>query len=148
MTGQHILALMYCIQLWDHSWHGLSQWETTLRCNVLSHWLSPYPEWSLILYNQCLPHSSPEIMQLTSTWYSTQIGLSEVIVYLPGKTIVALLIYQYSMYMANKNHATVIYPMHNSASLRLFTLIYACVPHFQIWKEHKHLCSFQLRTCG
>ena len=31
----------------DHSGYGLSQWETTLYCNVVSHWLSPYPEWSL-----------------------------------------------------------------------------------------------------
>ena len=29
-----------------HSGCGLSQWETTLHCNVISHWLSPYPEWS------------------------------------------------------------------------------------------------------
>ena len=26
--------------------YGLSQWETTLHCNVVSHWLSPYPEWA------------------------------------------------------------------------------------------------------
>ena len=26
--------------------YGLSQWETTLHCNVISHWLSPYREWS------------------------------------------------------------------------------------------------------
>ena len=26
--------------------YGLSQWEMTLHCNVISHWLSPYPEWS------------------------------------------------------------------------------------------------------
>ena len=30
-----------------HSGYGLSQWETTLQCNVVSHWLSPYAEWSL-----------------------------------------------------------------------------------------------------
>ena len=30
-----------------YSEYGLSQWETTLRCNVVSHWLSPYSEWSL-----------------------------------------------------------------------------------------------------
>ena len=38
----------------DHSGYGLSQWETTLRCNVVSHWekkLNPYPEWPLSL--QC-----------------------------------------------------------------------------------------------
>ena len=32
-----------------HSVYGLSQWEATLHCNVVSHWLSPYPEWSLWL---------------------------------------------------------------------------------------------------
>ena len=26
-------------------WHGLSQWETTLHGNVVSHWPTPYPEW-------------------------------------------------------------------------------------------------------
>ena len=31
----------------DHSEFGFSQWETTLHCNVASHWLSPYPEWSI-----------------------------------------------------------------------------------------------------
>ena len=30
-----------------HSGHVLYQWETTLHCNVVSHWLSPYSEWSL-----------------------------------------------------------------------------------------------------
>ena len=28
----------------DHSWYGLSQWATTLQGNVVSHWMSPYPE--------------------------------------------------------------------------------------------------------
>ena len=31
----------------EHPGYGLSQWETTLQCNVVSHWLSSYPEWSL-----------------------------------------------------------------------------------------------------
>ena len=34
----------------DRSGHGLSQWETTLHCNVVSYWLSPYSEWSLMSY--------------------------------------------------------------------------------------------------
>ena len=33
----------------DHSGYGLSQWETMLQCNIVSHWLSPYPEWSLLI---------------------------------------------------------------------------------------------------
>ena len=28
--------------------YGLSQWETALQCNAVSHWLSPYPELSLV----------------------------------------------------------------------------------------------------
>ena len=28
----------------DHSGYRLSQWETMLHCNVVPHWLSPYPE--------------------------------------------------------------------------------------------------------
>ena len=30
-----------------HSEHGISQWEATLQCAVVSHWLNPYPEWQL-----------------------------------------------------------------------------------------------------
>ena len=29
------------------SGYGLSQWETTLHCNVVSHWQSPFPDWCL-----------------------------------------------------------------------------------------------------
>ena len=32
----------------DHFVNELIQWEMTLQFNVVSHWLSPYPEWSLI----------------------------------------------------------------------------------------------------
>ena len=32
----------------DHSGYGLGQWETTLTCSTVSHWLSPYLEWSLL----------------------------------------------------------------------------------------------------
>ena len=31
----------------DHSGYGLSQWENTLQCNVVSYYLSLYPERSL-----------------------------------------------------------------------------------------------------
>ena len=33
----------------DHFVYGLSQWGMTLHCNVLTHWLSPYTEWSLLV---------------------------------------------------------------------------------------------------
>ena len=31
----------------DLSVYGPSQWKTPLQCNIISHWLSPYPEGSL-----------------------------------------------------------------------------------------------------
>ena len=37
-----------CSLFKDHSRYGLSQRKTILRCNILSHWLSSYPEWSLL----------------------------------------------------------------------------------------------------
>ena len=41
----------------DHFGHGLSQWMTTLQCNVVFHWLSPCPEWSLQYYRSwCADH--------------------------------------------------------------------------------------------
>ena len=40
-TGEHVTVGRY------HSGRGLSQWETTLHCNVVSHWLSPCAEWYL-----------------------------------------------------------------------------------------------------
>ena len=40
----------------DHSWYGLSQWETTLNCNGVSHW--PSPEWSLVVLT-ALDQQSP-----------------------------------------------------------------------------------------
>ena len=44
-----------------------------------------------------------------------------------------------------KNTVFMTYPMHNWAPYWLFTLVYACVPHFNMWRGHKHPCSFQLR---
>ena len=38
----------------DSSGYGLSQWETMLHCNIVSHWLSSYPEWSLQYWTKSL----------------------------------------------------------------------------------------------
>ena len=39
-----------CITLHnDHFVYVPSQWETTLQCNVISHWLSTYTKWSLFV---------------------------------------------------------------------------------------------------
>ena len=42
-------------EAFPHPGYGLSQWETTLQFNVVSHWLSPYlqfylPRWRLFIY--------------------------------------------------------------------------------------------------
>ena len=34
----------------NHFVYALSQWETTLHCNVASHWLGTYTKWSLKLH--------------------------------------------------------------------------------------------------
>ena len=42
----------------DHFVYAPSQWETTLQCNVVSHWLGAYTKWSLQnkeMYNRCKP---------------------------------------------------------------------------------------------
>ena len=44
LTHKCEFKLWSLVYLRDHSGHGLSQWETTLHCNVVSHWLSQYPE--------------------------------------------------------------------------------------------------------
>ena len=44
------------------SGYGLSQWKTTLHCNVVSHWLSPYQEWSLCISQwKCMPYHSTSL---------------------------------------------------------------------------------------
>ena len=44
---QHFLNCLSFPGTRDHSVHALSQWETTLHCNVVSHWLGSYTKWSL-----------------------------------------------------------------------------------------------------
>ena len=35
----------------DHFVNASSQWEMTLHCNVISHWLGAYTKWSLVIYH-------------------------------------------------------------------------------------------------
>ena len=41
------LVIQECFAFRDHSVHAPSQWETTLHCNVVPHWLVTYTKWSL-----------------------------------------------------------------------------------------------------
>ena len=48
----HYIALIGSSHIGYHPGYGHNQWETTLQCNIVSHWLCPYPEWSLhLLHN-------------------------------------------------------------------------------------------------
>ena len=47
-------------------------------------------------------------------------------------------------HVETKNIVFVTYPMHNWVPYWLFTMVYSCVPHFNLWRGHKHPCSFQL----
>ena len=40
------------------SGHGLSQWETTIHCNLVSHWLIPYTEGNKIWWLCLVPTST------------------------------------------------------------------------------------------
>ena len=42
-------SMFYNQSYWcrGHFAYGFNRWETTLPCNVVSHWLRPYPEWSI-----------------------------------------------------------------------------------------------------
>ena len=44
-----------------HFGYGLSQWETSLHCNVVSHWRSPYPDLFLLVseIKYVIAHSTP-----------------------------------------------------------------------------------------
>ena len=43
----------------DHFVYAPSQWETTLQCNIISHWLSAYTKWSLQRESTNGPVDSP-----------------------------------------------------------------------------------------
>ena len=53
----------------DHCGYGLSPSETTLHCNVVSHWLSPYPQWSLSYSGVLLLHDSAISKHDITLWY-------------------------------------------------------------------------------
>ena len=40
----------------DHFVNVPSQWKTTLHCNVVSHWLGAYTNWSLYMYTRTHNH--------------------------------------------------------------------------------------------
>ena len=61
--------------------------------------------------------------------------------YLAVWAISALFLHRYSV---KRPKNCLWYAMHNWAPYWLFTMSYACVQHFNLWRGHKHPCSFQL----
>ena len=53
--------------------YGLSQWEKALQSNASSHWLSPYPEWSLTVWGSNKAMSGQDYSQLL--WYPEEVHL-------------------------------------------------------------------------
>ena len=47
LVNQHQISFMYILR--ESFVYAPSQWEMTLQCNVVSHWLGAYTEWSLII---------------------------------------------------------------------------------------------------
>ena len=45
----------------DHFVYACSQWETTLQCNIVSHWLGAFTKWSLEKSRECIPGCLPYI---------------------------------------------------------------------------------------
>ena len=47
----------------DHFVNAPSQWETTLQCNVVSHWLGAYTKWSLHQEPESTKSHHPHVLQ-------------------------------------------------------------------------------------
>ena len=57
-----------------------SQWERTLHCNVISHWLGTYSKWSWDTPLICLFHDNPLIFRFVSQVYTRQMILLYIVV--------------------------------------------------------------------
>ena len=71
LVGMRVFCNRLCL-LMHHSGYGLSQRETKLHCNIVSHWLSPYPE---------SPLPPPEIQCVSSklfVWFGVWNGYNSV----------------------------------------------------------------------
>ena len=49
-TTPYGYSMGYTLHCRDQSWYAPSQWEMSLHCNDVSHWLGSHLDWSLTLY--------------------------------------------------------------------------------------------------
>ena len=61
-THIDLCGIFLWVLLWDNSGYRLSQWDTTLHCNIVFHWLSPCPEWSLLLRKISMKYEVPTVL--------------------------------------------------------------------------------------
>ena len=75
--GPHVGPMNFAISgtCSDHSLYGLCQWESTLQRNVVSHWLSPYREWSLICTEQPLEYAKLFVVHIFFCYNITSLCL-------------------------------------------------------------------------
>ena len=87
------------LMLRDHSGNGLSQWEMPLHCNGISHWLIPYPEWSLVLcYRHNLTWQETDRARNTHNWTQTSTS-NEVRYFFSPQNIMSQVITQKTKYV-------------------------------------------------
>ena len=95
-----------------NSGYGFSQWEMTLQCNVISHWLSLYPEWSLYWWQEIELHDMlcTELVLSRHHWLANYLGngsLTVIQFYSKGKNASQCLIFAaacWSIYLAVTMH--------------------------------------------
>ena len=51
----------------DQFVYAPSQWDTTLHCNIGSHWLGAYTKWSLHVDRYFSPLAAPEVVMMTTS---------------------------------------------------------------------------------
>ena len=66
--GESKPSFMAFMRSRHHSIHTLSQWEMTLQCNVVSHWMSVWTEWCL---EKCWGFPNVFLLVDTLSWFLT-----------------------------------------------------------------------------
>ena len=69
----YLPQVKHSLQKRDHSVHAPGQWEMTLHCSVVSHWLGAYTKWSLQYFrgNQITANAQLSIdFRALGTWWT------------------------------------------------------------------------------
>ena len=85
----------------DHYVYAPNQWETTLQCNVVSHWLGAYTKWFLLAvhHKKCMYAHGSRALPISSSITSLMIHVIVLLTFVIGAS---LALGQPWMYIANK----------------------------------------------